>query len=138
MHVLIATDQSQGDHPGDYCHALQGELVTPVVVECGSPDRCGCGRGFPGLASSRATTTAIIVDRPDLDEVTLRTVIADALEREGWRSLCNDHFEDLVDDHLGEIIDLVTVFPLGAIVRRDGFDYWADLPCGNDTDRRTP
>ena len=52
MKVLVATKESQGELPGDYSWTVEGELVTAVVCECSSPKKCGCGRGFPGLASA--------------------------------------------------------------------------------------
>ena len=60
MLVLVATTDTQGEVAGDYFQGVDGELVTPVTVECCVPDRCGCGRSFPGLVSARATTTALV------------------------------------------------------------------------------
>ena len=60
MLVLIATNELQGTAPDDYAWTVEGELVTPVATECASADRCGCARGFPGLESARATTTAMV------------------------------------------------------------------------------
>jgi hypothetical protein len=63
MLVLVATRETQGNDDGDYCWTVEGELVTPVTFECCVPESCGCGRGFPGLVSATATTTAMVVDR---------------------------------------------------------------------------
>ena len=67
MLVLVATNETQGQSSDDYSYTVAGELVTAVVTECESKD-CGCGRGFPGLASAFATTTAQVVDLPHLTD----------------------------------------------------------------------
>ena len=132
MRVLVATNTTQGEQAGDYCWTVEGELVTLVVVECASPDRCGCGRGFPGLASSRATTTAVVVDRPDLtrDQVTL--ALRDSLERGGWLfDLDDDAVDEVVGEHLHCIAQVCSSFDVGTVVRRKGervFDASSSKP----------
>lgn len=138
MLVLIATHEFQGAAPGDYSHTVDGELVTAVVTECGSSDRCGCNRGFPGLASAKATTTAMIVDRPGVTEEDLRDAIYDWLDRGGWidlieqgaderNDLDDDPFEypdsrieDMIDEHLEMINDVCASFQLGTVLSRRG------------------
>lgn len=141
MLVLIATNELQGTVDGDYAWTVEGELVTPVVVECGSGDRCGCRRGFPGLASARATTTAMVVDRPELTRDDLRDAVRDWLDRGGWpdllatdvsecRGLDRDHIdvsveveriiEEVIDEHVDSIRLVCRSFPVGAIVTRHG------------------
>ncbi len=126
MKVLIATNETQGDHPGDYAWTVDGELVTPVAAECCSPGTCGCGRGFPGLASGKATTTAIVVDRPELTEDDLRDAVWDSLERCGWADhLDDDEFGELVDEHLDCIAAVCENFPVGTVVSRWGSKVYA-------------
>ena len=125
MKVLVATTVGQGRWPGDYCYTVDGELVTPVVAECCSPDRCGCGRGFPGLASARATTTAMVVERPQLTEFDLRDAIRDSLERQGWGGGLDDDEVDemlleLVDEHVDAIAEITDAFHDGTVVGRLG------------------
>jgi hypothetical protein len=128
MLVLVATRDDQGRAAGDYCHAVEGELVTPVTVECCLPDTCGCGRGFPGLVSSQATTTAMVVDRTAITPSLLRQAVADSLERGGWLpDDQHDLFDELVDEHVASIIRIGRAFGNGAIVRRDGPTFWADI-----------
>ncbi len=98
MKVLVATRQTQGSQLGDYSWTVEGELVTPVTVECCSAHLCGCGRGFSGLGSDRATTTAMVADLPDLQPELLRTAIEDSLDRAGW-------LEHLEDDEVSEIVE---------------------------------
>lgn len=119
MKVMIATQRTQGAVPGDYCWALEGELVTPVSVSCASSQRCGCERGFPGLASSRATTTAMVVERPEIDRGRLRDALHDSLDRQGWlQHLESDEIQDLLDDHLDAIEMVCDHFEVGAVVGR--------------------
>ena len=40
MKVLVATHITQGDGKGDYCWAVDGELVTPLGLVC-SNSKCG-------------------------------------------------------------------------------------------------
>jgi hypothetical protein len=139
MLVLIATHELQGAAPGDYSHTVDGELVTAVVTECGSSDSCGCNRGFPGLASAKATTTAMIVDRPGVTDEDLRDAIYDWLDRSGWIDLieraaderndldedapleyADDTVEHMVADHLEMINDVCASFPIGAVLSRRG------------------
>jgi hypothetical protein len=143
MKVLIATNELQGSEPGDYSWTVEGELVTAVVEECASGDRCGCARGWPGLASARATTTAMVVDRPGIDRDDLRDAIYDWLDRGGYVEVvreiaelaaddeCGDWrdpdetIEEIIDEHV-EVIDLITRnFDDGTIVCRRGSEVFA-------------
>lgn len=67
MRVLVATHETQGEVEGDFSFCMDGELVRFPVVVCRSGDECGCARCFDGVASQRGTTTAKVVDRPDID-----------------------------------------------------------------------
>ena len=121
MLVLVATNELQGTSDGDYACTVEGELVTPVVAECASPDRCGCNVGFPGLASSRAVTTAMVVDLPHITEAQLREVVEDALERDGWFDLVGEApRHELVDEHLECIASVCASFGVGTVVGRLG------------------
>ncbi len=125
MKVLIATNCSQGAVPGDYSFACEGELVSPVVVECCSPDTCGCGRGFPGLASSRATTTAMVAELSHLEQAQLREAVRESLDRDGWlRYLDYSECDDLVDDHIDAIETVCNGFSVGTVLGRDGTLIW--------------
>ncbi len=121
MLVLVATNELQGSADGDYACTVEGELVTPVVAECSSPDQCGCNVGFPGLASSRAITTAMVVDLPHITAVQLREVVEDSLERDGWFDFVGeDCRHELVDEHLECIASVCASFGVGTIVGRRG------------------
>lgn len=128
MKVLVATTESQGQLLGDYARAVDGELVTAAVLECGSPRRCGCGcgRGFRGLASEGATTTAMIVDVPELDRDELWDVLYDSLERQGWlQHLDSEAIDDVVSEHLACIEIVCANYAVGTIVGRWGTKVWS-------------
>lgn len=140
MLVLVATKERQGDMAGDYTWTVEGELVTPVVAECRTPDACGCAAGFPGLASSRATTTAMVADLAHISEDDLRDVIEGALERDGWFDLlstsesndADDTSEgegdeiasqlasELIDEHMECIAAVCARFAVGTVLGRSG------------------
>lgn len=122
MLVLVATTETQGALDGDYFHSVDGEVVTPVAVECCSSDACACGAGFPGLASSRATTTALVAARPGITPDVLRQAIADSLARRGGqrRHVTRAELDEVVEAHLEAISDVCGEFPVGTVVRRTG------------------
>lgn len=128
MLVLVATRDTQGQAEGDYCHTVEGELVTPITVECCLPDACGCTRGFPGLVSAHATTTAMVVDRAAITPTLLRQSVSDSLARGGSAAGAIDvEFDEMIDEHVHTIVRVSKVFGEGAIVRRDGPAFWADV-----------
>ncbi len=126
MKVLVATRQFQGELLGDFFRAVEGELVNPDVMQCDSPSPFG--RGFVGVASQRSTTTAMVVDRPEIDADELGDALFDSLERGGWTSLLDpETIEEIIDEHL-ECIELVCKsFPVGTVVRRWGTRIWSHV-----------
>jgi len=144
--VLIATNELQGAVAGDFAHTVEGELVTPLVAACHDLE-CGCRRGFPGLASTRATTTATVVDRPGVTHADLCDAVRDYLERTGWIDLlaraADDRFDDdetflgdvddvrdagdveamiaaIVAEHVEAIGEICDAVPLGTVIERHG------------------
>jgi hypothetical protein len=145
MLVLIATNELQGTSPDDYSFTVEGELVTPLAAECASGDSCGCARGFPGLASGFATTTAMVAERPGVTEEDLRDAVFDWLDRTGWIELfeetardramlpfdgadaeldvdgdVDDLIESIIDEHVDCIHQICTAYPVGTVVVRRG------------------
>lgn len=114
MKILVATGHTQGTNPDDYHYCVERELVW--IQEPCDRDRldpggpCGCGRGFAGAASHRATTTAMVVETEmTRDDVVLAfdTSLGDG----GWpRSWA----EDVADDNL----EIAAQLPVGAIITR--------------------
>ncbi len=143
MLVLIATNELQGTTPDDYSFTVEGELVTPLAAECASGERCGCNRGFPGLASGFATTTAMVAERPGVTEDDLRDAVFDWLDRTGWIDLfeetasersefgagdqrvhtdhdVDDLIEAIIDEHVDCIQEVCSTYPVGTVVVRRG------------------
>ncbi|MDX2381707.1 MAG: hypothetical protein QNM02_18340 [Acidimicrobiia bacterium] len=143
MRVLIATNELQGLAPDDYAWTVEGELVSGVATECDDGDRCGCSRGFVGLASSHATTTAMVVERPAIGRDDLRDAVCESLRRGGWVRLLeevyeadseersddlsmagrehpDDAIEEIIDEHVDTIVDVCDSFPLHTVISRQG------------------
>jgi len=141
MLVLIATNELQGTSPDDYSFTVEGELVTPLAAECTSGEQCGCDRGFPGLASGFATTTALVAERPGVTEDDLRDAVFDWLDRTGWIDLfeetarerasidadefdvdadVDDLIESIIDEHVDCIHQVCSAYPVGTVVVRRG------------------
>jgi hypothetical protein len=132
MKVLVATDRTQGDCAGDYSFCVPGELLWITEV-CGRDRRdpsggCGCGRGFGGLTSHRATTTGEIADR-DLTEGEVRLAIRTSLTDQGWlhAGLSDRQRDEVVEGLATEVRAVAEALPVGAIVRRSIDDLHAYL-----------
>lgn len=121
MLVLEATDHLQGRRATDYHWATNGELVYLTFQECSCPD-CGCTRSFAGLDSHRPTTTARVVERPDLTIEELARRLAVSLHEGGWLAT-PDPGDELVSELANEIVELSAGFVrhgLGAVIEREG------------------
>ena len=123
MRVLVATNELQGTRSGDYAWTVEGELVIAELTECANPN-CGCARGFSGLASSRATTTALVVELPHITLDTLRDAVLDYLDRAGWSDLLPaDEVDDVAAEHLENVEMLGAAYAVGTVVERDGLEF---------------
>jgi len=115
MKLLVATALTQGERQNDYCFAIEGELVLilpPCAADAKDPDgHCGCGRGFAGLVSARATTTAMVTEVADVTvqdyTEALRTGLQDQGYVAGW-----------ADEMASGILELISPWPVGAVVER--------------------
>ncbi len=139
MLVLIATDELQGSaHDGRH-HAVDGELVTPVVLDCTDAGCEVCARGWFGLVSHASTTTAMVVDRPGVTATALRRRIHDWLDCNGTIDaivLASEAgvyevdgvrvddpvaaVDEIVSAHLAEIRTICATYPVGTVVSRLG------------------
>lgn len=118
--LLVATTEAQGARSDDYAWAVDGELV---YIPDGTCDRdvCGCARGFAGMASARSSTTALVVERPDLRPEDLSGALADSLERQGWTPGLDPEVDtDLVAHLLSRLRAAAAHFPPGAVLERQG------------------
>lgn len=112
MKILTATSLTQGNSPGDYNWCHDGELVCPPTFICDrdakNPDQgCGCGRGWSGLNTHKATTSAqVSVVGIDLDDYI--EAIRSSLTQGGW----DDGNAEVVARQLAEI---AASYPVGTV-----------------------
>lgn len=125
MKILVATTRTQGEFPDDYQFAIPGELVQAKRL-CAKgradPDGlgCMCTRGFIGLNSQRATTTAEISEVP-LSMADYVEAIRSSLEQQGF---C-EHLSGEAPEEAAELVALIAEFPVGTVVRR--LKEWIDF-----------
>lgn len=148
MRVLIAIDDTQRPaHAAEHL-AVEGELVTPVVVGCDVDDCPTCQGAWFGLVSHGPTATAMVVDRPGVTEHDLRhrihdwldcigvvdrvVQVCDAGDRDAHGRPLDDAVaavDELVDEHLHEIREICSTYAVGTVVSRLGHLV---APCGLD------
>ena len=114
MKILVATGLTQGTSPDDYHYCVERELVwiqDPCPKDRHDPaGPCGCGRGFAGAASHRATTTAMVVESEmSRDDVVL--AFSTSLPDGGWPL---EWAEEIADDNL----EIAAQLPVGSIIVR--------------------
>ena len=135
MKLLTATGERQGDHHGDFCHAIEGELVFLGFVcatdEADPDGGCGCGRAFSGMSSLRATTTALVRDLDlSIDEVGLAVEGYYAAAGMGPDVIGAAEFADVVSATVDDMADISRSLPAGAVVgRRLDNLIWRSEPC---------
>jgi hypothetical protein len=119
MKFLVATGLTQGMEPNDYHYCVEGELVwiqEPCGKDRNDPDGpCGCGRGFAGAASHRATTTATVIES-ELSRDDAILAFQTSLVDGGWPI---EWAENVTDENLA----IADHFPIGCVIGRqlDGF-----------------
>ncbi|MFV0257095.1 MAG: hypothetical protein ACK5PP_01420 [Acidimicrobiales bacterium] len=118
--LLVATTEAQGNRSDDYAWAVDGELVYIPDGTCDC-EVCGCTSGFAGMASARSSTTALVVDRPDLRPEDLSGALADSLERQGWTPGVDPEVDaELLAHLLARLRAAADHFPPGAVLERRG------------------
>jgi hypothetical protein len=132
MRVLIAVNQQRRVHEHQPGRAVDGELVTPVLLECTEPERCRCNRSWAGLSTVGFSALAEVADRPNLDRLELRRALHGLLEEVGWidemmLAIEADDGDDpvwaterMIDDHLVQIEEICSTFPVGTVLSRLG------------------
>jgi hypothetical protein len=133
MKLLTATHERQGEQAGDFCHAIEGELVLLGFV-CATDEKdpdggCGCGRAFSGMSSMRATTTAMVRDLDvTVDDVRLAVEGYHISSGLGPDVIGGPEFEELVAATLDDMAEIAHV-PVGAVVgRRLNHLIWRSEP----------
>jgi hypothetical protein len=108
----------------DYTFTIEGELVRiddPCDRDRRDPDGgCGCGRGFSGMSSARATTTAVVVDLP-MTRAEYARAYFDSLVAAGYlRS--EDHADpevaELIHREVEVLLRAAAMCPVGTVVER--------------------
>jgi hypothetical protein len=135
MRVLIAVNQQRRVHEHQPGHAVDGELVTPVLLECTDPERCRCSRSWAGLSTVGFSALAEVAERPNLDRSEVRRKIHDLLDEVGWidevvQAIEADDGGDaddpvwaterMIDEHLAQIDEICSTFPVGSVLSRLG------------------
>ena len=123
MKLLTATRERQGERDGDFCFAVEGELVLLGYVcatDQADPDGgCGCGRAFSGMSSLKATTTALVRDLDlSLDDVRLAVEGYYVAAGMGPDVLGRQEFAELVAATVDDMVDVASGLPDGAVVGR--------------------
>ena len=134
MKLLTATRLRQGEHKGDFCHAIEGELVLFGFV-CATDEKdpdgggCGCGRAFAGMSSRRATTTALVRDLDvSVDDVRLAVEGYHVSSGLGPDVIGGPDFEGLVTATMDDLAEIAHI-PAGAVVgRRLNYLIWRSEP----------
>lgn len=114
MKILVSTDQTQGQHPGDFCRCIPGELVMPPPLVCDAdladPDigGCGCGRSWCGANSHQGTTSAVVREL-DVTGSGYTEAIASALDAMGWG-------RDGARRDAGSLAALAAAYPPGTVL----------------------
>lgn len=125
MKVLIAVDGPARE--GDEFHwTTAGELVSPGFIcdSDASPARrgrkggCGCSRSFSGFDSRKSGTTAMVVDRDDLDNEGLAGKWLESMTAGGWTLGMS-----VAMDAAAEIVQIAERFDEGDLIVRDFDDY---------------
>lgn len=117
MRMLTATTRSQGERDNDDSWTVEGELVG-IAEACDTDARnpdggCGCGRGFFGMSSHRATTTAMVRDLY-LARADLADALAGHYESAGYGSFSAAELAGEV----GDLLELAASWPAGTVLER--------------------
>ncbi|WP_116452045.1 DUF7715 family protein [Blastococcus litoris] len=135
MKLLTATHDTQGAREGDFCFAIEGELVLLGYVcpedEADPDGGCGCGRAFSGMSSMRATTTALVRDLDvSPDDVRMAVEGYHVSAGIGPDVIGGTEFQEVVAATLEDLAQIAQL-PVGAVVgRRLDHLTWRSEPSG--------
>ncbi len=118
MKVLVATKQKQGIRKNDFSHTNEDELVK-FGFECDGESvdgECGCKRSFCGFETSKATTTAKIVNKNITKDDYIK-LLKKALNKEGWlQGMTEAEVQDIAE----ELLSIADKFNLNDIIEKRG------------------
>ena len=135
MRVLIAVHHRPPDHEHRRGDAVDGELVTPMLLECSDRASCRCDHSWAGLSTAGFADLAEIADRPNLTRAELRRAVHGLLDEIGWIDELVQQVESdpdaapvdpvwaaerMVDEHLAHIDEICRSFPVGTVLSRLG------------------
>lgn len=114
--TLVATAKTQGARDNDYNWSVEDELVWfPPTCDSsarnGPDDRCGCGRGFGGLSSHKATTTAIVTIIEGMSKEEYVEAFASSLDAQGYGA-------EIAPELAGAMLDMVAAVAPGTVYER--------------------
>ncbi len=130
MKLLVATRITQGLEDIDNFTALEGEIV--VMDHCAPDTKCPAkGAFFRGLGSKGLTSTAIVVERPDINSTRLAELcFEDWAQHLGMNKLPKQGNEDVHELLKRQVNEEIAMFhatfrhaEAGLIVRRIGNDF---------------
>jgi hypothetical protein len=115
MKILVATPLGQGVRANDYTFCVEGELVW-IGFACARDRRdpdggCGCGRGFSGLNSHRATTTARVAE-VSMTEAEYAEALRSSLEQQGYGP------DAPTVEEAQQLAELAAEYPVGTVLER--------------------
>ncbi len=128
MRILVATEETQGRRPNDFCFAQEGEIVT-FSSECTREEvdgPCGCKRSLSGTTSLLATTTFRVVEREDLTLTGLTRILAASLVSAGWYETL-EAATGTARQGVADIVQVALGYPVGSVLERRG-DRFAARP----------
>jgi len=125
MRILVATEETQGRRPNDFCFAEEGEIVTfgPECTHEKIDGPCGCKRSLSGTTSLLSTTTFRVVDRTDLTPAGLSRILAESMVAGHWFKT-KEAASKTAMEYARELVILALGFRAGSVLERRG-DHFA-------------
>jgi len=120
MKVLVATKKTQGFRKNDFSWTDEGEYLG-ISMQCDgatADDACGCARAFSGLATHKATTTAIVEDRKGITENTFAGIYRLSMVRAGW--VAPGEAAPWAHEQARRMLEIAARYPVGTIVEKRG------------------
>jgi hypothetical protein len=128
MKVLVATKKTQGFRKNDFSWTDEGECLG-FSSECDgatADDSCGCARSFSGLATHKATTTAVVEDKKGITENTFIGIYRLSMVRAGWVAPGED--APWVREQARSILEIASRYAVGTIVEKRGESIGVRFP----------